>query len=330
MVKSRRLRPLFTLVVVGLGAVGGYALANAYCNLVYPFFLVPKNQATDSDRMLFRLGLAVVGALFGFVFERLSFVQFTRSRARWESMDPRDRMSFFAGLIMGLVLTALIHSILPAGLWINISLAVILCWISVVALDSVKEQMRFYFASPLSQPIAAPSGCKPKLLDTNVIIDGKIADICRAELLEGPLYVPKFVLEELQRIADSSDSLKRARGRRGLEILNQMQKEIDLEVRDYPPSPGVDEVDARLVVVASESNGAIVTNDYNLNKVAELQGVEVLNINELANAVKPVVLPGEEMRVTIIREGKEKEQGIGYLDDGTMVVVEGARGSSAR
>jgi uncharacterized protein YacL len=167
-----------------------------------------------------------------------------------------------------------------------------------------------------------------KILDTNVIIDGRIADICRTGVLEGPVYVPGFVLDELQQIADSSDSLKRARGRRGLDILNAMQKEMSLVVRSFDGARNMAEpepVDARLVRLAKELGGTIVTNDFNLNKVAELQGVGVLNVNELANALKPVVLPGEEMAVTIIKEGKEPNQGIAYLDDGTMVVVESAK-----
>jgi uncharacterized protein YacL len=167
-----------------------------------------------------------------------------------------------------------------------------------------------------------------KILDTNVIIDGRIADVCRAGFIEGTIYVPGFVLDELQHIADSSDSLKRARGRRGLDILNAMRIQLPLLVRTLDAraeaAPG-EEVDSRLVKLAGKLGGAIVTNDFNLNKVAELQGVPVLNINELANALKPVVLPGEEMRVMVIKEGKEMNQGVGYLDDGTMIVIDGAR-----
>jgi uncharacterized protein YacL len=164
------------------------------------------------------------------------------------------------------------------------------------------------------------------LLDTNVIIDGRIADIARARFIEGTILVPDFVLEELHLIADSADDLRRNRGRRGLDILNSMQQEPELDIRvlsEYESSfRGNEAVDARLVQLAKELKAGIVTNDFNLNKVAQLQGIEVLNVNELANAVKPVVLPGEGMTVTIVREGKEPEQGVAYLDDGTMVVVE--------
>jgi uncharacterized protein YacL len=164
-----------------------------------------------------------------------------------------------------------------------------------------------------------------KLLDTSVIIDGRVADICETDFLEGPLVIPQFVLQELQHIADSADNLKRARGRRGLDILNRMQKGDTVEVKvvdeDYPD---IKEVDAKLIALAREMNAKIITNDFNLNKVAQLQGVPVLNINQLANALKPMVLPGEVLHLQIMREGKEQGQGVAYLDDGTMVVVENA------
>ena len=166
----------------------------------------------------------------------------------------------------------------------------------------------------------------PKVLDTSVIIDGRIADICKTGFIEGKLIIPKFVLNELQHIADSSDDLKRVRGRRGLDILNIIQKELDIEVqiteKDFDDIP---EVDSKLLKLAQVMNGKVVTNDYNLNKVAQFQGVEVLNINELANAVKPVAIPGEEMVAQVVKEGKESNQGIAYLDDGTMIVVEGGK-----
>lgn len=165
-----------------------------------------------------------------------------------------------------------------------------------------------------------------KILDTSVIIDGRIADICKTGFIEGTLVIPEFVLEELQHIADSSDLLKRNRGRRGLDILNKIQKELDVRVLIYEEAseePG--EVDSKLVKLAKAMRGKVVTNDFNLNKVCELQGVSVLNINDLANAVKPVVLPGEEIVVQVIKDGKEHGQGVAYLDDGTMIVVEGGR-----
>ena len=165
-----------------------------------------------------------------------------------------------------------------------------------------------------------------KVLDTSAIIDGRIADICKTGFLEGTLLVPSFVLAELQRIADSSDSLKRNRGRRGLEILNRMQKEGGVTIKVYDQDfEDLADVDTKIVRLARLLGAKVVTNDFNLNKVAELYGVSVLNINDLSNAIKPIVLPGEEMLVHLIKDGKEFGQGIGYLEDGTMVVVDGGR-----
>ena len=177
--------------------------------------------------------------------------------------------------------------------------------------DAVSVDQRYWFA--------------PKIFDTSVIIDGRIFDICKTGIIEGTIVIPEFVLSELRHIADSADSLKRSKGRRGLDILNKIQKELDIPVEitaiDYDDM----EVDAKLLRLAKESDGKVITNDFNLNKVAAVQGVPVFNINELSNAVKPVLLPGEELTVTVIKEGKEAGQGIAYLDDGTMIVVEGGR-----
>ncbi|WP_411954438.1 PIN/TRAM domain-containing protein [Alkalibacillus sp. S2W] len=164
---------------------------------------------------------------------------------------------------------------------------------------------------------------RPKILDTSVIIDGRIADICETHFLEGSIIIPHFVLEELQHIADSSDVLKRNRGRRGLDVLNRLQKEVPVDVQIYEGDfEDIQEVDSKLVKLTKVMSGVLVTNDFNLNKVSEFQNVTVLNINDLANAVKPVVLPGEEMNVYVIKAGKEDRQGVAYLDDGTMIVVE--------
>lgn len=165
-----------------------------------------------------------------------------------------------------------------------------------------------------------------KLLDTSVIIDGRIADVCEAGFIEGTFILPQFILQELQYIADSPDSLKRGRGRRGLDVLHKLQKMSNVDVRIVDEDfPKIKEVDAKLVALARVIDAKVITNDFNLNKVAELQGVAVLNIHELANALKPVVLPGETIKVFVIKEGKEHNQGVAYLDDGTMVVVENAR-----
>ncbi|MDX9917660.1 MAG: PIN/TRAM domain-containing protein [Gudongella sp.] len=170
------------------------------------------------------------------------------------------------------------------------------------------------------------SKSSPKILDTSVIIDGRIADIVKTGFIEGPLVIPEFVLEELQHIADSSDGLKRNRGRRGLDILNRIQNELDTEIIIHEKKfEDISEVDSKLLKLTQMLKGKIITNDYNLNKVAEVQRIEVLNINELANAVKPVVLPGEEMVITVVKDGKESGQGLAYLDDGTMIVVESGK-----
>ncbi len=165
-----------------------------------------------------------------------------------------------------------------------------------------------------------------KIMDTSVIIDGRIADVCETEFLDGTIVIPQFILQELQHIADSADSLKRARGRRGLDILHRIQKMSHMEVRiteeDFLK---IREVDSKLIALAKKHGAKVITNDFNLNKVAELQGVKVLNINDLSNAVKPVALPGETMRVFVLKEGKEPGQGVAYLEDGTMIVVENGR-----
>jgi len=166
----------------------------------------------------------------------------------------------------------------------------------------------------------------PKILDTSAIIDGRIADICRTGFLEGPLLVPRAVLAELQHIADSGDALRRNRGRRGLDVLDTMQRELRIvQVYDDGPAAPGEPVDAQLVRLAASLGGVIVTTDYNLNKVAGLQDIRVLNVNELANAIKPVMLPGEDLVVHLIKDGKEAGQGVGYLEDGTMIVVEGGK-----
>ena len=164
------------------------------------------------------------------------------------------------------------------------------------------------------------------LLDTSVIIDGRIADICKTGFLDGKFIVPRFVLKELQQIADSSDSLKRERGRRGLDIIGKLQKNSNIDVKIHNDDfPDIKEVDLKLVRLAKVLSAKIFTNDYNLNKVSEIQGIRVLNVNELANSLRPVVLPGEMIEIRLIKEGKEYNQGVGYLEDGTMVVVDNGR-----
>ena len=186
-----------------------------------------------------------------------------------------------------------------------------------------KNNLREKDKEKKSKSIAKSSA---KVLDTSAIIDGRIFDLCKTGFIEGTLVIPSFVLDELRHISDSSDSLKRNRGRRGLDILNKIQKELEIETEIWEGDfKEIAEVDSKLLKLAQKLGGKVITNDFNLNKVAEFQGVPVLNINDLANAIKPVVLPGEEMKIVVIKDGKESAQGIGYLDDGTMIVVEGGR-----
>lgn len=234
------------------------------------------------------------------------------------------------GVAIGLVIASLLSiplAMLP-GLWGDITplvAALILASLGAVTLVVRDRDIMALFGLSMARD-AIHRKRDIFLLDTSVIIDGRIADICAAGFMGGTMVVPRFVLDELQHIADSSDELRRNRGRRGLDILNRMQKDarVPLEILERDPRE-IREVDGKLVRLAQELNCPIVTNDYNLNRVAELQNVHVLNINELANAVKAVVLPGESLRLRIIQEGKELGQGVGYLDDGTMVVVEDGR-----
>ena len=232
------------------------------------------------------------------------------------------------GLLLGLPLAAFPP---PLGTWLPLGVSLFL-GLGMLGLTVAKRDDLLLAAEAIGivrRPV--PEGDRTRgagdphiVVDTSAIIDGRIAEIVESGFVYGTLVVPKFVLDELQHIADSSDTLRRNRGRRGLEILARMQKDSPTPVEIVDEAlPEIPEVDAKLVALARERSKAILTNDYNLNRVAELQGVRVLNINSLANAVKPAVLPGEELRVRVIQEGKEAGQGVGFLDDGTMVVVEG-------
>jgi len=239
------------------------------------------------------------------------------------------------GLIIGLIIASLLGAAISWLPWVwiggvlKVVVTLMLGYLGVSVGTKRKEELlsflpRFGKDKPTKTDIKLSKSYK--ILDTSVIIDGRIADICKSGFIEGTLVIPGFILEELRHIADSSDLLKRNRGRRGLDILNKIRKELDVMVQiNEQDFEELSEVDSKLVELAQVIDGKIVTNDYNLNKVAELQNVKVLNINELANAVKPVVLPGEEMVVQVIKDGKEMGQGVAYLDDGTMIVVDGGK-----
>ena len=280
--------------------------------------------------------LSILGVLLGSILGPKISVNIIHAGNAIERMSARDKVAVGFGTFIGAV--ASLPFVVPllrvpyGGLPLAILLCIIFIYLGIRATMSMKNEFRFIGGPIVPTELDNPDNVsleQVKILDTNVIIDGRIADVCRTGFMTGTVYVPGFVLDELQHIADSSDSLKRARGRRGLDILNNMQKEFPLVVRSLdhklPADARNDEVDTRLVKLAKSLNGMIVTNDFNLNKVAALQGVAVLNVNELANALKPVVLPGEEMPVTVIKEGKEQNQGVAYLDDGTMIVIEDGR-----
>ncbi|MEW6025955.1 MAG: TRAM domain-containing protein [Planctomycetota bacterium] len=208
-------------------------------------------------------------------------------------------------------------------MWFQFSITFLFSFITVIAIIRSKDD--FKFVIPFVELSPSHKTGKPWIVDTSVIIDGRIASILEVMAIDSPLIVPKFVLEELQRVADSSDKSKRTRGKYGLDILEQIRKNKKLEIRiDEAEFPYIRETDMKLVKLSQSLNGHLVTNDFNLNKVAQLQGLKVININELSNALKPVVLPGETIEIKILKPGEEPKQGVGYLQDGTMVVVEGA------
>jgi uncharacterized protein YacL len=210
---------------------------------------------------------------------------------------------------------------------LRLLIVVICCYVSVSTLLQTKDEFRFII--PYVEFSKQVKGGRPLLLDTSVIIDGRIADICDTRIIDTKLIVPRFVLQELQGIADSSDKLKRNRGRRGLDVLKRMQNnpkvELEMDDADRPELRDVAKVDERLVALAKSLGARVVTNDFNLNKIAQLQGVEVINLNELANALKSVALPGETLSVRLVKPGDQIGQGVGYLEDGTMIVVEQGR-----
>ncbi len=210
---------------------------------------------------------------------------------------------------------------------VKLVIGIICCYLAISFILQTKDDVRFVI--PYVEFSKQTRGSRPLILDTSVIIDGRIADICDTRIIDSPIVIPRFVLQELQTVADSADKLKRNRGRRGLDMLNKLQTNDKVEIKISDARlPSVEEsgdVDQKLVELAKKIDGRVVTNDYNLNKIAQIRGVEVININDLANALKPVVLPGETMTVRIIKPGEEMGQGVGYLEDGTMVVAENSR-----
>jgi uncharacterized protein YacL len=289
---------------------------------------------------LYAITVGMLGALIGLILT--PFITTRPARALRRSLgqiSAQTLLAGLAGLMAGLVIAALLAfplSLLPEPFRNILPLVGVLLFsylgVSVFVMRQNDIFSVFRLNLPSRSSALGESGLnsiddsRTILLDTSVIIDGRIADIARTGFLVGTLLIPRFILNELQYIADSADSLRRQRGRRGMEVLSQLQKDSAIPVRISDIDvEGVREADDKLVILARQLRCPILTNDYNLNRVAELQGVHVLNVNELANAVKSVLLPGETLRVDIIQEGKEAGQGVGYLDDGTMVVVEDGR-----
>ncbi|KAB2329193.1 PIN/TRAM domain-containing protein [Cytobacillus depressus] len=307
-------------------------------------FLIPELLTLLSLDDMTLLNNPYLSALLGaIIFYLISFwaVDYVVNVVKWveESLVKApitDIIFGSVGLVFGLIIAFLIGYALTTievpvlNTVAPIVLTLIFGYLGFQVGFKKRDELLTLFSNRKKKSAEEESEAEPKnvlkLLDTSVIIDGRIADICQTGFLEGTIVIPQFVLEELQHIADSSDVLKRNRGRRGLDILNRIQKELSIKVEIYEGDfEEIQEVDSKLVKLAKVTNGIVVTNDFNLNKVCEFQGVSVLNINDLANAVKPVVLPGEEMKVQVIKDGKEQNQGIAYLDDGTMIVVEDGR-----
>jgi len=320
---KRILRFIFIIA----GAVIGYGVYNK-------FYFIPDSYIYYD--ILFKIfaiaGGGTIGFLFSLLFNTKIQCLFSEIICYLQKIPAQSFAAATIGLIIGLVIANLLAyslSFIPIiGSYLPIILSIIMGALGINIGITKKEDIINFFGNfrnfnKTRRKENIKSFIHPKILDTSVIIDGRILDICQTEFLEGELIIPRFVLAELQHIADSSDSLKRNRGRRGLDVLNKMSKikknRVRIVGKDYNEPK---EVDAKIVRLAKDIKAKVITNDYNLNKVAQLEGIPVLNINDLANALKAVILPGEELNTQIIKEGKELEQGIAYLDDGTMVVVE--------
>lgn len=342
------LRGLITAFFVVLGAIAGYYLE--------PAIFIAIGKTAPAILQTPWTGAAIGGIIFfiaGFFASANLARQIHRSEEHLVKLPVGEAIGGGIGMVAGLVIGALVTlpllQIPVVGKFLPVFVAILLAYIGFRIGTTRREEVVTFFRQLRQERKSDERAehetehrekerdrrkareadklqgvAQPKILDTSVIIDGRIADVWATGFLEGPLVIPTFVLQELQHIADSSDALKRNRGRRGLDILNKIRTDnrdnvhvIEIDYED------VAEVDSKLVRLAQQLNGCVVTNDFNLNKVCELQGVPVLNVNDLANAVKPILLPGEEITVSVIKEGKEYGQGVAYLDDGTMIVIEG-------
>ncbi len=352
MMKNKTLERLMRFLITLLGAGIGAGLATLLLPLLNHY--APDWTVNAYTSIMIYAALCLVGAALCFAFSTVIIARTMKLmnaiERRWDMMPTQQIVLTAAGLIVGLIVAALITQlILSAGAsLITISFSaltyVVLGYIGMQVghrrYREVKLPHRFRRHAhgeesgegleeallPSEEEVPCEAAVPCKLLDTSVIIDGRILDIAKTGFLEGEIVVPAFVLAELRHIADSGDGLRRARGRRGLDVLGKLRKELKVPiVVDETDYPELDEVDVKLLRLCRDRNGTVITNDYNLNKVASVTGIRVLNINDLANAVKPMLMAGEEMSVQIVREGKEPGQGVAYLDDGTMIVVENGR-----
>ncbi|MDO4545798.1 MAG: PIN/TRAM domain-containing protein [Bacillota bacterium] len=334
------LKKLVRTIITIAGAIVGYGV---FLLTVFLVDLAGHGEWVDFSRVQEICISASFAIIFGLIFFRLAPTLGKRSskmadniESDLQKMSTNDIVLGTIGLIVGLIIAFLISQIYVGikipylDVILNIITYIILGYLGIViATRKGNDIKNVWLASKKISSVGGKSKQKtdadPKIFDTSVIIDGRISDIMKTGFIEGPIVIPEFVLVELRHIADSSDALKRNRGRRGLDILNKIQSEYGIEIYNTTAEKALDEipeVDVKLLKLAQIMNGKVVTNDFNLNKVAAIKGVEVLNINELANAVKPVVLPGEEMTLSLVKEGKENNQAVAYLDDGTMIVVE--------
>ncbi|MBC7328510.1 hypothetical protein H5T87_10450 [bacterium] len=322
---------LWTVFVFSFVLIGG-VLGNEFFQF-YSQLPVVSEVLKDSQSSLLALQAATI-IVFLFVFFYLASSGF-----RWliefgeelQKMSFEDKFAIVVGILLGLILTLIVAPILwhvpRLGVALSILSATFFVYLGIVASLSVKKELPGLVFSRMTKEIPSSILASPKIIDTSVIIDGRIKDVLKSGFVEGQIVIPSFIIEELQTISDSDDPLKRMRGRRGFEMLNELRKEMGerIVVVDDPEIPRFEPMDSKLVRLAKKMKGKIITNDTNLSSIANLQGVETLSINELAVALKPIIHPGESMTVALVKEGKEPDQAVGYLDDGTMVVVDNAR-----
>lgn len=335
------IRKIIRGIITLLAGVGGFSLVFF---LVNDLGLLKSTLVQPAAQWTFIVTCALITGILAYAIAPWLIQVVGRMMAWFETALQKtpiqDLVVGAVGLIIGLIIASLLGATLSRipfiGGYLPLVCSLLFGYLGLSVGVKKKEELLSLLSSlrfgkdkdriHRSDPLASARRATCKILDTSVIIDGRIADIVQTGFIEGTIIIPSFVLEELRHVADSSDILKRNRGRRGLDILNKIQKETKIPV-EFPDwdTDEVTEVDDKLVKIAQHYKGMVITNDFNLNKVAELKGVQVLNINDLANAVKPVVLPGEEMLVSVIKDGKESGQGVGYLDDGTMIVIDGGR-----